>query len=125
MDIPKPAKLLFQLIDQDLDYCARALRQSIFSAYRDRPWTHQQRESLQPLLQPILADLIEHIPGVCNNIGGVIPDNNQDIVGYNIKAVVYPDDLEADAYGEDDGYREIDISDGYPDYNVLWRIYLE
>ena len=125
MDIPAPAKVLFQLIEQDLDRYATAIRQSIFSTYRDLPWTHEQRQSLQPLIQPILADLIEHILGTCNNIGGVIPDNDEDIIGYSIKAVIYPVDVEADGYGEADEYREIEISDGYTDYPVLWRIYLD
>jgi hypothetical protein len=124
MDIPAPANLLFQLIDQDLDYFAKALRQAVFSNYRDLPWTHEQRESLQPLLQPILAQLIDHILGVCNNIGGVIPDNDEDIIGYRIKAVVYPEDSEAGGYEEANEYRETDISDGYIDYRELWRIYL-
>ncbi|MBN1315511.1 MAG: hypothetical protein JXA42_08585 [Anaerolineales bacterium] len=71
----KSALDLFKLIDGELDYAARAIKNRIFSEYRDMPWTHEQRIKLQPLVRKELDMLIMGLLGDIDNVGCVLPDD--------------------------------------------------
>ena len=68
------ATVLFELVDQKLQSTAKDIRNRVFSAHRDMPWTPQQREVLLPLIERELDLLIQRILGVFDNVGSQLPE---------------------------------------------------
>ena len=50
MELPVSTQALFDLIDGELEYRARRIKNRVFSEYRELAWTPEQRQKLQPLL---------------------------------------------------------------------------
>jgi hypothetical protein len=125
-ELSTPARVLFELIDERLDYHAKQIRNRVFSEYRDLPWTHEQRKTLQPLVRKELEWLVTRILEICDNIGGVIPDTTDGTIGYTIRNVYVIDDSdELDIDEIEEHVREgSDIRTEHMDYADLWRHYL-
>lgn len=104
----KSAEILFQLIEQRLEYSSTRIKNVVFSKYRDMPWTPEQRAILQPAIQDELERLVQGVFEIFNNVGGVLPYDEVSL--YTITAL----------NGEDAD----DISDGITDYSSLWLEYL-
>ena len=68
------ARVLFELIDRDLDTYAKGIRNRVFSTYRTIAWTPEQYQQLQPLVREELDALVRSILGVLDNVGGRLPD---------------------------------------------------
>jgi hypothetical protein len=103
----KSAQILFQLIDQELEYSAEKIKDIVFSKYKDLPWAPEHRAILQPAVRDELERLIQGVFGVFDNVGGILPD---EAPLYTIIAVA--------------GENVEDVSDGIVDYSSLWLDYL-
>ena len=112
------AALLFSVFDQEADHAAKAIRNRIFSAYRELPWTREDRYALEPMVRAEIDNLIQGILGAFDNVGGILPDG---VLGYEIRAL--PDDPDAREAMEDDA--PVPIGDGHTDYSDLWWEYLK
>ena len=99
------ALVLFDLVDRRLGYAAKAIRNRIFSEYKDMPWTPEQRTVLEPLVRRELDSLVQGVLGLLDNVGGVLPN---EAPGWTIC------DLQ-------DG---TDIRDGNRDYADMWLEFL-
>lgn len=112
------AALLFSVFDREADHAAKAIRNRIFSAYRELPWTRENRYSLEPMVRAEIDDLIQRILGAFDNVGCILPDG---VLGYEILAL--PDDPDAREAMEETA--PVPIRDEYTDYSDLWWEYLE
>jgi hypothetical protein len=121
MTLSVPAQVLFQLLDADIEYWSDRMRRDVFSLYRDMPWTHEQRKLLQSVVRKALEDFVWRALTNLNNVGGVIPDNAADVVGFRILAHCHDED---GSIPEAEPKHPDDIGDGYTDYSDLWREYL-
>lgn len=117
MAIDVPAQVLFELVDNNIDYWAKKIRHDTFSLYRDIPWTPEQRKMLEPMLRAALEEFVQWIFGNFGNVGAVIPDNSANVIGYTILAQCWD-------HGGDGALTDIPIGDGYTDYSDLWWEYL-
>ena len=99
------ALVLFDLIDRRLGYAAKAIRNRIFSEYKDMPWTPEQRTVLEPLVRRELDSLVQGVLGLLDNVGGIPPDETS---GWRI-------------CNRQDG---TDIRDGNLDYADMWLKFL-
>jgi hypothetical protein len=117
------ARTLFELIDKDLDRTAKAIRNRVFSQYRDMPWTDEQYRVLQPLIRKELNSLVRSILGIFDNVGSVLPENSS-VLGYTIKALPYElaphEEVPLQTYVHKD---EVDIHDDLG-YGEMWSKYL-
>ncbi len=116
------AKTLFERLDNNLDYCAREIRNGVFSKYRDMPWTHDQYQILRPLIRKELESLVYSMLENLDNVGAVLPEGSG-VLGYRIKAVPF-DEAAAEQSQELVAKAEIDIRDGNDDYCAMWWDYL-
>ncbi len=57
------------LIDEDLDECAQAIQNRVFSQFRDLSWTAAQRALMRPLIRSELDALVQSILGQFDNVG--------------------------------------------------------
>ena len=121
MDPEASVRILFDRFDNESQSAARNIRNRVFSAYRDMPWTDEQRKILQPLIKEELDVLIARMLDVFNDIGGltseIAEEAGSNLMGYKIHGL-YFDDTEGTAF-EDQG-----IGDNYSDYSRQWRVYL-
>ena len=118
------ARVLFELIDRDLDTYAKRIRNRVFSTYRTIAWTPEQYQQLQPLVREELDALVRSILGVLDNVGGRLPDG---VVGYSIQA--HPDEAEIDGasntwHGAAIEQEGLDIGVNNADYANMWSDYL-
>jgi hypothetical protein len=117
------ARTLFSLIDEDLDRSAKAIRNRVFSEYRDMPWAHEQYRVLQPIIRQELNSLVRSILGCFDNVGSVLPEGSG-VLGYRITALPYEEvpheSLPLPKIVHKD---EVDIHDGL-DYSEMWADYL-
>ena len=108
----------FTAIDRELDQHAKAIRNRVFSLYRDLPWTAEHYRLLQPIIRHELDRLVQSVLEICDNVGcDKVPD---EALGYQIMAIP---NVEED---EDmlDASEAIDISRDNRDYAALWSDFL-
>ncbi len=105
-----PTETLLLLVDQAAEDAAHHIRDRVFSAYRDLPWTDDQRRQLQPIIRREVDTFIYRLRSTFDNAGGVLPDG---VLGYQISAML------------DDGLETVtEIGTGYDDYGAIWLDYL-
>ena len=115
MRFPTDAQVLFELIDHELGYTAEQMRNQIFSLYRDKAWTPEERKVLAPVIRKELDSLLHRLLGIFGNIGGVIPDNSEGVIGYAIHS--YQDAPDGSVIkGSDISFNEMDYADMWLDY---------
>ena len=99
------ARILFSVIDQEVEKAARKISSRVFSTYQDMPWTAEQRKLLQPLMRNELERMVRVILARFDNVGATLPE---EALGYTIHDIK-------------DG---TDIRDGNMDYVDMWRDYI-
>jgi hypothetical protein len=103
----------FEVIDKAIDHHAFAIRNKVFSLYRDLPWTREQYRQLQPAVHEELVAFVGYILGIFNNVGCTrVPEN---VIGYRIKVIP----IIRKENGSIETRDEVEIGDGYTDYIVL------
>jgi hypothetical protein len=98
-------EVLLAAIDQELERAAHSIRDRLFSAFRDLPWTPEQRRQVQPLVRRELDGMMQGILGLFDNAGGVLPERR---LGYTICS----------------HETNTDIRTGPDDYADVWLDYL-
>jgi|GEM_PF-5305516 len=129
MQFPTSAQVLFELVDGlYIEYRANRLKDSIFAEYRDFPWTHAQRKTLETLLRRELESLVTDILGMFDDEEFIMPSASvpDGPVGFTIHSVHLAEDNE----GIDIGYaggtvkEGPDIRAGNTPYAIMWSEYL-
>lgn len=117
------AQTLFELFAQRIDDSTEALRNGVFSEYRDIPWTSEQRKVLQPLIRAELERLAYNLLKVFDNVGGVIPEVPDVTNACNVQNIIiyYVGEHEDMEYVTDDP----DIRTLPMDYADMWMRFLK
>lgn len=126
MDPSMPAQVLFELIDQDIEYRAKRIKDGIFSEARHLDWTPEQRKTIPAIIRNELDGLISDILGTFDDHSFIMPTVPGGPVGYTIHSVYLAEDGE----GREIGYAGGSVKEG-PDIKVdnifymgMWRDYL-
>jgi hypothetical protein len=108
----------FTALDRELDQQAKAMRNRVFSLYRDMPWTAEDYRQLQPVIQGELERFVQSLLEIFDNIGGgKVPEN---VLGYQI-SVILKVDVDEDVL---EGGDATDIRHDQRDYADLWAEFL-
>ncbi len=118
MNLSMPARILFEKIDERIDYYSKEMQDEVFSLYHDMPWTHEQRMLLRPAMREQLEHFTQSIFELFDNIGGVLPD---EVLGYTILSEHETEAIRAEGFPE---RVALDISDGFAEYSNMWWDYL-
>lgn len=118
MEPSQASRVLFELIDHEVEWHAKEIRNRVFSEYRDVPFTAEQRKVLQPLIRAQLDVLMQSVLEIFDNVGGVIPDTPDGLIGYTIRSMHYDEQS-----GE--GHEGPRIGDDIMDYSAMWSSYLQ
>ena len=104
----------FEVIDKAIGHYAFAIRNKVFSLYRDLPWTREQYRQLQPVIHEELVAFVGYILGIFNNVGCTrVPKN---VIGYRIMVIpIIHKGNDSIEKGD-----KVEIGDGNTDYADLW-----
>lgn len=99
------SRMLFQLLDVQLDEAAKSIANRVFAECQDLAWTPEYRRSVRSHIRQELNFLVWNILGSFDNVGGVLPD---EIEGFKI-------------INKQDN---TDVRHEHDDYADMWQAYL-